>query len=153
MMKKFNYLFFLFLFVVNCGYQPIYTNQKSLNFKLKEVILIGDKKINQKILNFTNLKKNSSDNNALEISIETSQIRNISSKDNSGNPLTYQMSLSSTLIVKINNNLTDQTTFTSSFSYSNKENKFDLREYEKNILEDLIRSNSEKITTYLSLRK
>ena len=153
MMKKFNYLFFLFLFVVNCGYQPIYTNQKSLNFKLKEVILIGDKKINQKILNFTNLKKNSSDNNALDISIETSQIRNISSKDNSGNPLTYQMSLSSTLIVKINNNLTDQTTFTSSFSYSNKENKFDLREYEKNILEDLIRSNSEKITTYLSLRK
>mgnify|MGYP001481054010 FL=1 len=153
MMKKFNYLFFLFLFAVNCGYQPIYTNQKSLNFKLKEVILIGDKKINQKILNFTNLKKNSSDNNALDISIETSQIRNISSKDNSGNPLTYQMSLSSTLIVKINNNLTDQTTFTSSFSYSNKENKFDLREYEKNILEDLIRSNSEKITTYLSLRK
>ena len=153
MMKKFNYLFFLFLFVVNCGYQPIYTNQKSLNFKLKEVILIGDKKINQKILNFTNLKKNSSDNNALDISIETSQIRNISSKDNSGNPLTYQMSLSSTLIVKINNNLIDQTTFTSSFSYSNKENKFDLREYEKNILEDLIRSNSEKITTYLSLRK
>lgn len=153
MMKKFNYLFFLFLFAVNCGYQPIYTNQKSLNFKLKEVILIGDKKINQKILNFTNLKKNSSDNNALDISIETSQIRNISSKDNSGNPLTYQMSLSSTLIVKINNNLTDQTTFTSSFSYSNKENKFDLREYEKNILEDLIRSNSEKIITYLSLRK
>ena len=153
MMKKFNYLFFLFLFAVNCGYQPIYTNQKSLNFKLKEVILIGDKKINQKILNFTNLKKNSSDNNALDISIETSQIRNISSKDNSGNPLTYQMSLSSTLIVKINNNLTDQTTFNSSFSYSNKENKFDLREYEKNILEDLIRSNSEKIITYLSLRK
>ena len=106
-----------------------------------------------KILNFTNLKKNSSDNNALAISVETSQNRNISSKDNSGNPLTYQMSLSSTLIVKINNNLTDQTTFTSSFSYSNKENKFDLREYEKNILEDLIRSNSEKITTYLSLRK
>lgn len=153
MMKKFNYLFLLFLFTVNCGYQPIYTNQKSLNFKLKEVILIGDKKINQKILNFTNLKKNSSDNNALAISVETSQNRNISSKDNSGNPLTYQMSLSSTLIVKINNNLTDQTTFTSSFSYSNKENKFDLREYEKNILEDLIRSNSEKITTYLSLRK
>ena len=153
MMKKFNYLFLLFLFTVNCGYQPIYTNQKSLNFKLKEVILIGDKKINQKILNFTNLKKNSSDNNALAISVETSQIRNISSKDNSGNPLTYQMSLSSTLIVKINNNLTDQTTFTSSFSYSNKENKFDLREYEKNILEDLIRSNSEKIITYLSLRK
>lgn len=153
MMKKFNYLFLLFLFTVNCGYQPIYTNQKSLNFKLKEVILIGDKKINQKILNFTNLKKNSSDNNALAISVETSQNRNISSKDNSGNPLTYQMSLSSTLIVKINNNLTDQTTFTSSFSYSNKENKFDLREYEKNILEDLIRSNSEKIITYLSLRK
>ena len=153
MMKKFNYLFLLFLFTVNCGYQPIYTNQKGLNFKLKEVILIGDKKINQKILNFTNLKKNSSDNNALAISVETSQIRNISSKDNSGNPLTYQMSLSSTLIVKINNNLTDQTTFTSSFSYSNKENKFDLREYEKNILEDLIRSNSEKIITYLSLRK
>ena len=153
MMKKFNYLFLLFLFTVNCGYQPIYTNQKSLNFKLKEVNLIGDKKINQKILNFTNLKKNSSDNNALDISIETSQIRNISSKDNSGNPLTYQMSLSSTLIVKINNNLTDQTTFNSSFSYSNKENKFDLREYEKNILEDLIRSNSEKIITYLSLRK
>ena len=152
-MKKFNYLFLLFLFTVNCGYQPIYTNQKSLNFKLKEVILIGDKKINQKILNFTNLKKNSSDNNALAISVETSQNRNISSKDNSGNPLTYQMSLSSTLIVKINNNLTDQTTFTSSFSYSNKENKFDLREYEKNILEDLIRSNSEKIITYLSLRK
>tara|TARA_S200000501_G_scaffold139997_1_gene132365 strand:- start:183 stop:578 length:396 start_codon:yes stop_codon:yes gene_type:complete len=131
----------------------MYSNQEQPKIKVKEILLSGENKINQKIISFSNLKKNSSEDNALVLSLETKKTNNITSKDNSGNPLTYQMNLSSTLTLTSNDKLLETKNFISSFSYSNKDNKFDLREYQENLENNLIRSISEKINMYLILRK
>ena len=143
----------MFLFIFSCGYQPMYSNQKQTKIKVREILLIGENKINQKILTFSNLEKNSSEDNAFIVTLETKKTNTITSKDNSGNPLTYQMKLSSILTITDNGKLLETKNFISSFSYSNKENKFDLREYQESLEKDLIRSISEKINMYLILRK
>ena len=153
MIKKLYYYIFIFFFIFGCGYQPMYSNQEQPKIKVKEILLSGENKINQKIISFSNLKKNSSEDNALVLSLETKKTNNITSKDNSGNPLTYQMNLSSTLNLTSNDKLLETKNFISSFSYSNKDNKFDLREYQENLENNLIRSISEKINMYLILRK
>ena len=153
MIKKFPPYILIFLFIFGCGYQPMYSNQEQPKIKIKEVLLSGENKINQKIITFSNLQKNSSEDIALVLSLETKKTNNITSKDNSGNPLTYQMNLSSTLTLTNNDKLLETKNFMSSFSYSNKDNKFDLREYQESLEKDLIRSISEKINMYLILRK
>ena len=139
MIKKFPSYILIFLFIFGCGYQPMYSNQEQPKIKVKEILLIGE--------------KNSSEDNALLVSLETKKTNKITSKDNSGNPLTYQMNLSSSLTLTSNDKLLETKNFISSFSYSNKDNKFDLREYQENLEKDLIRSISEKINMYLILRK
>ena len=131
----------------------MYSNQEQPKIKIKEVLLSGENKINQKIITSSNLQKNSSEDIALVLSLETKKTNNVTSKDNSGNPLTYQMNLSSTLTLTNNDKLLETKNFMSSFSYSNKDNKFDLREYQESLEKDLIRSISEKINMYLILRK
>ncbi len=153
MIKKFSAYIFMFLFIFGCGYQPMYSDQKQTKIKIREILLNGENKINQKILTFSNLEKNSSEDNAFIVKLETKKTNNITSKDNSGNPLTYQMKLSSILTITDNDKLLETKNFISSFSYSNKDNKFDLREYQESLEEDLIRSISEKINMYLILRK
>ena len=153
MIKKFSAYIFMFLFIFSCGYQPMYSNQKQTKIKVREILLIGENKINQKILTFSNLEKNSSEDNAFIVTLETKKTNTITSKDNSGNPLTYQMKLTSILTITDNGKLLEAKNFISSFSYSNKENKFDLREYQESLEKDLIRSISEKINMYLILRK
>ena len=143
----------MFLFVFGCGYQPMYSDQKQTKIKIREILLNGENKINQKILTFSNLEKNSSEDNAFIVKLETKKTNNITSKDNSGNPLTYQMKLSSILTITDNDKLLETKNFISSFSYSNKDNKFDLREYQESLEEDLIRSISEKINMFLILRR
>ena len=63
------------------------------------------------------------------------------------------MKLSSILTITDNDKLLETKNFISSFSYSNKDNKFDLREYQESLEEDLIRSISEKINMFLILRR
>ena len=153
MIKKFSSSILIFLLIFGCGYQPMYSNQEQPKIKIKEILLSGENKINKKIITFSNLEKNSSEDTALILSLETKKTNNITSKDNSGNPLTYQMNLSSTLTLTNNDKLLETKNFMSSFSYSNKDNKFDLREYQESLEKDLIRSISEKINMYLILRK
>ena len=153
MIKKFPSYILIFLLFFGCGYQPMYSNQEQPKIKIKEILLNGENKINQKIIAFSNLKKNSSEDTALVLSLETKKTNDITSKDNSGNPLTYQMNLSTSLSLTSNDKLLETKNFMSSFSYSNKDNKFDLREYQENLEKDLIRSISEKINMYLILRK
>ena len=63
------------------------------------------------------------------------------------------------MIIKTNIILKDGETesinknFIANFSYSNKENKFELNEYKKTIEENLIKSISEKIVIFLSLER
>ena len=57
MTKNLKY-FFIFLFLLSCGYSPIYQADQESNFKLGIIEFSGEKEIPEDILNFSCLINN-----------------------------------------------------------------------------------------------
>ena len=49
MTKNFKY-FFIFLFLLSCGYTPVYQIKKDSNFKIDTINFSGDKNIGREII-------------------------------------------------------------------------------------------------------
>ena len=147
--KRFSIIVLTFS-LLSCAYEPIFS-EKSYNFKTGKVILEGDKDINRIIKNKFDLIKNNvgKDNKIYDILIKSEKNKIIVAKDSKGDPKTYAMTINLNLEIDQNgakrNNI-----FTESFGYNSKENKFDLKKYERNIQNNLSQKILENITLYLS---
>jgi hypothetical protein len=146
MISKKIYLFLLFtiiLIINGCGYTPIYSS-KSNSFKINN-IEYEDNKINQKIVK--SLKSISNDNspNEIDLIISSSKDKRILSKNQSGKAeifeLTINLNVTYLNLVK---------TFNMKQNYSNVDNKFQLKEYEKIIEKQLIDELVDSLINYLT---
>ena len=138
MIKKVSSIILFFL-ITACNYQPIYSNKNILDYEIKEISFLGDKKINNQIVSYLNVKENGSFGKTFLL--DSKKNKKVASKDSSGNALMYEM-LSETSKV-----------FFANFTYPNKDNKFDLSEYEKNLEINLVQSISEQVRVFLSIQK
>ena len=146
MISKKIYLFLLFtiiLIINGCGYTPIYSS-KSNSFKINN-IEYEDNKINQKIVK--SLKSISNDNspNEIDLIISSSKDKRILSKNKSGKAEIFEL--------RINLNVTYLNrvkTLNMKQNYSNVDNKFQLKEYEKIIEKQLIDELVDKLINYLT---
>ena len=137
-MKNFKF-FLIFLFLMSCGYSPIYQTNQKLNFKLDLINFSGDKKIGREIVkNIEELRKNKSEN-ILDISFETLKTESIVTKDKRGNASSYKLS------VKVNLDLVNKKTnkkFIKSFlketTYNSMDNKFELKQYKTNLEKNMV---------------
>ena len=136
MMKK--TFFILLFFISSCGYQPIYINKSSEIYEFKKIIFDGDNYINNKIINILSIKENNEiDNNILHIvsSFDTEEV----SKNSKGQVELYKSTINVNLQIKnINNQVIQKRNFAKEFTYNNKQNKFDLVQYQSSIKDDLI---------------
>ena len=134
-MKKLFLMIFL-VFVNSCGYNPVYLNQE-VNFSIDEIITKDKNKISYKIKNslgkYINLSNKSS---SLEVQISTKKTVRTTSKDEKGNAKTFEITIQVELIVS-RENKDYKKEFIESFSYQNKTNKFDLKNYENDIVDNL----------------
>ena len=146
MNKIINYIFFLLL-LSSCAYEPI-LNNKNYGFFINVDKLNGDQKINSIIIkNFYNLKGKEK---KYDLTMSSNKEKNIISKDSKGDPSIFELLINvnysvekdgKTLIVnKINRKTT----------YNNITDKFELENYEKNIIHHLSRSISDKIINSIS---
>ena len=146
MISKKIYLFLLFtiiLIINGCGYTPIYSS-KSNSFKINN-IEYEDNKINQKIVK--SLKSISNDNspNEIDLIISSSKDKRILSKNKSGKAEIFEL--------RINLNVTYLNrvkTLNMKQNYSNVDNKFQLKEYEKIIEKQLIDELIDSLINYLT---
>lgn len=137
-MKNFKF-FLIFLFLMSCGYSPIYQTNQKLNFKLDLINFSGDKKIGREIVNsIEQLRKNKSEN-ILDISFDTLKTESIVTKDKRGNASSYKLS------VKVNLDLVNKNTdkkFIKSFlketTYNSMNNKFELKQYKTNLEKNMV---------------
>ena len=137
-MKNFKF-FLIFLFLMSCGYSPIYQTNQKLNFKLDLINFSGDKKVGREIVkNIEELRKNKSEN-ILNISFETLKTESIVTKDKKGNASSYKLSL------KVDLNLVNKNTdkkFSKSFlketTYNSMDNKFELKQYKTNLEKNMV---------------
>ena len=146
----------LFL-LLSCGYDPIYSKKKidnNYNFSIDTINLVGDDKVNQLLKK--NLKKNLTKEKKtaeLSLNLNTAVVKSVTSKDKKGNPKRYSIKISINLEIYENEILKGTASFAEHFEYHNKSNKFDLKQYEKNIKENLVSKLSNEIMRYLSSLK
>ena len=138
-----------FLLLVSCGYQPIFSSKTS-NFLIEEIIYNENDKISLKIRNnLTFLSNTENYIRVIRLKLSSEKKIDISSKDSKGDPLVYKMTISTNIEIYSNNELTMQKNINKNFSYKNTKNKFDLKQYEKTIENNLIETIKEDIILIL----
>jgi len=144
--KAFTLIFFLFM--TSCGYEAIHSIKNSVNydFSISELTFIGDRNINlkmkEKLNNYTLNEK--SKNFILKISSVAEKI--VLAKNISGDPTNFKSIVTVNIEVLNKNNLQ----IIESFSYSNDNNKIDLKRYEREINNNLAETITDKLIFKLS---
>ena len=137
MIKKIVLFSFLILFLNNCGYTPIYS-KKSQDFQISKIETSGEVKVNKLLYN--KLKIYSDNPNArktFNLNINSLSTKTTIAKDKKGNPTQFSIELSITLqITDSLDNKVDKI-FSENSTYDNNDNKFDLRKYENNLIENM----------------
>ena len=151
-MKKIITIFAFFL-LYNCGFEPIYSKKNidnNYNFSINSIGFSGENKINQtiknKLLNYLDKKEKIVQ---LDLAINSTIQKNVTSKSKKGNPETFSMEVLVNLQVFKDNNLISKKTFKENFEYKNKSSKFELNKYEKNIQKNLTNKLSNDLIEYL----
>ena len=146
-----------FLLLLSCGYEPIYSKKQinsNYNFSINTINYIGDNKVNQILKNqlqkILNKEKKSSE---LNLNLNSRVEKVITSKDKKGNPKRFLIKIIINLEIYESEILKGKANFEEKFEYNNKSNKFDLKQYEKNIKDNLISELSNKIIKYLNSLK
>ena len=138
------------MFVLSCGYTPIYQTDQKLNIKLDNVNSSGDKDINREIVKNLDKYRDGDTNNIFDLSINSSKREDIVTKDKKGNATSYKL----TLEVDINlSNISNDKKFTKKFSkdmsFNSKNNKFELDQYRLNLEKNMISQILQDINLYL----
>ena len=138
-----------FLLLLSCGYKPIFSSSET-NFSITEIKLFGKINIGSKIKKNLNIYRNVENKNTFySLKINADQKKNVISKDAKGDPKIFEIQISVDLTILENNKIKNKKNFKESFTYNNSTNKFDLKRYEENIEDNLIKKIITKITLYL----
>tara|TARA_B100000795_G_C22586683_1_gene355885 strand:+ start:45 stop:509 length:465 start_codon:yes stop_codon:yes gene_type:complete len=147
-----TFLLITFLILSSCGYEAIHSkkNLTVYDFSISELNLIGDREINlkikEKLNNYTLGKKNK--NFVLQVSSDTKKI--ILAKDTAGDPTSFKTTITISVEVLMKDNIKNNLLIVESFNYSNNTNKFDLKTYEKEIINNLAETATDKLVFKLS---
>ena len=142
----------LLLFLSSCGYEAIHYKKNSVNynFSLNELTFVGDRdvslKIKEKINNYTLIKKDK--NFSLEISSAKDKV--VLAKDTAGDATSFRSTITVNIKVIMKNNFKNNLRLVESFNYNNDTNKFSLKKYEREIINNLAETIAEKLIYKLS---
>ncbi len=142
-------LYLCFLAIYNCaGYEPLFSTKK-LSYYIIDIENISKNNLTDKISKRINNYKSKDNSNKkgykLEISSNMSNI--VSSKDSKGNVSSYEMIVNVDIKVFSENSVLPINTikFNKNFIYNNQENKSNLNQYKKDILENIINKISQEL--------
>jgi len=111
--------------------------------------LLDKTKISRNIKNNLNIyKQNKSSNNLYSIKINSTKSINIISKDTKGDPSNFEMIITSKITILNGKKILKNKVFNENFNYKNASNKFDLKQYEKSIEENLTNKIVENIISF-----
>ena len=146
-----------FLILLSCGYESIYSNKQinsNYNLSINTINYTGNNKVSHILKN--KIKKNLNNekkSTGLNLNLNSRLEKVVTSKDKKGNPIRYSIEIIINLEVFKSGVLKGKTNLEEKFEYNNKSNKFDLKQYEKNIKDNLIKKLSDEIIRYLNSLK
>jgi len=139
-------LFFLLL-LLGCAYEPILKN-KNYQFSINLEKINGDEKVNSIIVNNFNYvigKKQ-----IYNLTLSSTKEKNIISKDSKGDPSIFELIINVDYSVKKDKKTLITNKLNRKSTYNNISDKFELENYEKNIIKNLSTSISDKIISSIS---
>ena len=151
-MEKKIFIFILLIFLSSCSYEAIYSvkNIKNYDFSISKLSFIGDREINlkikQRLNNYTQEIKNI--NFILKITSTSEKI--ILAKNDAGDSTNFKIETIVNIDVFNKEKLKSNFIITESFNYDNNSNKFELKNYEKEIKRNLADIVTEKLILKLA---
>ena len=151
MTKNFKY-FFIFLFLLSCGYTPVYQIKKDSNFKIDTINFSGDKNIGREIIRGLENFEGNDAKTIYNLDLNTSKQESIVSKDKKGNATSYKLVLTvdAYFTNKINNK-NYQKKFTKHTTFNSKKNQFELDQLKVNLEKNMISQIIQDINTFLGI--
>ena len=142
-------IFLTFLLLTSCGYKPVFSSKNS-NFSIEEIIHNENDRISIKIkkgLGYLTSLENYEE--IIKLELKSDKKITLSSKNTKGDPLVYKMTIISEIKIYSNDKLIKEKNISKKFSYNNISNKFDLKQYEKIIEQNLVEKIKEDIVLIL----
>ena len=148
-MKK-NLLIILLLLLNSCGFTPIYSSNDS-NYNIISFKKNINNNLTSYIQNSISALSNEDASKSLNINLNFTEDISVILKDSKGDPsrnrltVTIDMSISGE-----NENLIASNVFSESFEYNIEDNKFNLKQYEKNLKFSLVEQITQQIIAFLA---
>ena len=138
------------MFIISCGFTPIYSSKYS-NYK----IISFEKNINNNLTNYIQdrvlMLSNDSAENVLKIDLSFSEDIIVILKDSKGDPKKNRLNINVDLkLFDANDNLVLSQKFFENFEYNIDDNKFNLKQYEKNIKQNIVEEITQQINAFLA---
>ena len=137
---------FFILTLSGCSYKPIFS-ESNYNFEINEIIFSGERYINRIIKNKFDLIKSEKDQGKkkYDLLIQTNKERLIVSKDSKGDPLKFDLIVTTYFEINYEGRLLFRKEIIKNNVYNNDVDKFKLEQNEKIILENMSEKISENI--------
>ena len=148
-MKKI-FLILITLFLYSCGFTPIYSSKDS-NYR----IISFNKNVNNNLTNYIqnsiSVLSNKESKKNFSINLNFNESTSVILKDSKGDPKKNRLTIDIDLTVMDNvGNLITLKEFSENFEYNISDNKFDTKEYEKNIKFNLVEDITQQILVFLA---
>ena len=148
-MKKI-FLILIILFLNGCGYTPLYSSKDS-NYKVISLKKNVNNSLTNYVQNSIEVISNENAEKSLNISFEYNENISVILKNSKGDPTKNRLNVVIDLsLLDSNDNLIISKQFSESFEYNIDDNKFNLKQYEKNIKFNLIEDITQQILVFLA---
>ena len=150
MLKKIFFIILSLNLLNHCDYKPVYSKQNNINHKIVVDGFNGDKDINNLIVN--NLKRISkeSSKSKINISFNTVYTKKILAKNNKGTITDYQSNVETTFLITKKNS-TENFVVEEKFNFQKMADKYEEKNYERDIKKNFASSVSEKLVFRLAI--
>lgn len=148
-MKKSLLIIILFFFLQHCGYTPIYSNIKKIDYKINVKELNGNFEMNNIVSSEIKRYSNSSSNKIFNLKVTTTYEKNILTKNKKGEVTNYLIKTG--IVFKIINSKDNlQFAYEEETKASNMNDQFEFKKYENTIKSNFIKSKIEELILNLS---
>jgi hypothetical protein len=142
----------LLLLLSSCGYEAIHSKKNSVDFifSVSELNFVGERTINlkikEKLHDYTQGKKDKD----FILRISSTSEKTTLAKNNAGDATSFKNTISIKVEVLMNNKFKSNFIILESFNYNSVSNKFNLKQYETEIKNNLAETASDKLIFKLS---
>ena len=152
MKKKINFLITVlsFLLITSCGFKII-DQSKLKNFKIQDIIVAGEKRINYKLKNKLLSQSNSTDNRSITVELVTSRVKRVNEKNIKNEITKYQLEVTVNIkFYETNNKVPNNFTVVESGNYLVSKKYSQTLNNENKLIEILTEKISKSITNMLT---